>query len=62
MHLESEEVGTGGSSASHGGHVGSFRAVLVRGVLRESAQGELSLEDRRKVGLESGGEERLLRF
>lgn len=45
-----------------GGHVGSFRAVLVRGVLRESAQGELSLEDRRKVGLESGGEERLLRF
>lgn len=45
-----------------GGHVGSFRAALVRGVLRESARGELLLEDRRKVSPESGGEERLLRF
>lgn len=45
-----------------GGHVGSFRVVLVRGVLRESAQGELSVGDRRKVGLEAGGVERLLRL
>lgn len=36
--------------------------LLVRGVLRESAQGEPSLGDRRKVGLEAGGVERLLRL
>lgn len=44
------------------GHVGSFRVLLVRGVLRESAQGKPSLGDRRKVGLEAGGVERLLRL